>query len=136
DGLFRIFPPGEPPKPVVVLPAGSGSPPVLAFAPDRPILAVAQSRQLRWWDVLKGGWQDGSVSEKDDITAVAYTPDGKHLAVATRGPDILLRSLATGQKIHTLRGHRGGVAALACHPDGQVLASGSSDGDVRLWDLR
>ncbi|MCU0981228.1 MAG: serine/threonine-protein kinase, partial [Pirellulaceae bacterium] len=32
------------------------------------------------------------------------------------------------------RGHRGGVTVLAASPDGQWVASGSTDGSVRLWD--
>lgn len=31
--------------------------------------------------------------------------------------------------------HRGAITALACSPDGQLLASGGQDGHVHLWQV-
>lgn len=38
--------------------------------------------------------------------------------------------------MHTFRGHRRGVRSVAWSRDGSMLASGSSDGTVCLWDVR
>ena len=38
------------------------------------------------------------------------------------------------QLLRTLAGHTGAVYSVAYNPDGQTLASGSSDGTIRLWD--
>jgi WD40 repeat protein len=46
-----------------------------------------------------------------------------------------LRDGATGQIIRTLTGHTSFVVAVACSPDGTLLAAGSHDKTARLWAL-
>ncbi len=41
----------------------------------------------------------------------------------------------TGKEIHTLKGHLDDVKSLAFSPDGQILASGSNDKTINLWQL-
>lgn len=46
-----------------------------------------------------------------------------------------LRDALLSQPKATLEGHTDQVEGLAFSPDGKLLASGSKDGSVRLWDV-
>jgi serine/threonine protein kinase/WD40 repeat protein/tetratricopeptide (TPR) repeat protein len=69
--------------------------------------------------------------------AIAWHPDGQRLCVGGTSNRVhLLRADKELSVVRTFSGHYGAVVALAIHPAGELLASGSWDGTVRLWDLR
>ena len=72
------------------------------------------------------------------VTVVAWSPDGTRFATSSGfpfdTPDHAVRLWgAEGAPLATLTGHTAAVTSLAWSPDGSVLASGSLDGTVRLW---
>jgi len=69
------------------------------------------------------------------IATLAFSPDGKSLALAELGQTIALRDVATGREIGKLEGHQKNVRSVAFSPDGKKLASAGADGTVRLWDV-
>jgi WD40 repeat protein len=78
-------------------------------------------------DPHRGAWQ------------LAYSPDGKILAVAHHGPDpcpVRLWDTQTGQLRGKIQGPWRSAASLLFSPDGKTLATSTHyDGTVRLWDV-
>jgi WD40 repeat protein/serine/threonine protein kinase len=71
----------------------------------------------------------------EQVTALAFSPDGQRLASGSLDGDLTLWETQTGRRLATLSGPLGQVQDLAFAPDGTRLATTSSDGTVRLWDV-
>ncbi len=68
------------------------------------------------------------------VSAVAFSPDGRLLASASRDQTLKVWDTASGQERLTLRGHNDVVSDVVFSPDGRLLASAGWDCTVRLWD--
>ena len=71
---------------------------------------------------------------KGRINEIAYSPDGTRLAVAG-SIGIWIYDAQTGEALDLLSGHTSWIYSVSFSPDGQTLATGSTDDTVRLWDV-
>ena len=74
------------------------------------------------------------IKEHNGVHALAFDPDGEHLAAAGFGGGLRLWHLRSGDWRREYKGHESDVYAVAFSPSGKLLASGSADQTIRLWD--
>ena len=70
------------------------------------------------------------------VYAVAYSPEGNHLAIGDAKGILQVWDLMTGQAVLFCSGHSAAINSVAYSPDGQQLATGSDDKTVKLWDAQ
>ena len=122
----------------------------ITFSPEGETLATGHAYLVRLWDTADGKLKIlcEEHPHQVQVQSVAFSPNGKTLAslslsIQSSGgkAEILLWDAATGEYQVTLKGH-GKVpdswipnqSGLAFSPNGEILASGSGDGTIRLWN--
>jgi WD40 repeat protein len=122
----------------------------VAFSPNGETLASGGALgEVEVWRVSNGTLlQKHSVGKW--ITSLAFSPNGELLAVGTSANigfvrkqeasnednPIFLWYVNGSQQLTTLAGHKYGVSTLAFSHDGKLLASGGSEGLIKLWRPR
>jgi DNA-binding beta-propeller fold protein YncE len=69
------------------------------------------------------------------ITAVAFSPDGARLLVASTAGEGRIYEIADGKRTATLSAGGAPLFAVAYRPDGQAVAVGGKDGLVRVFEV-
>ena len=116
----------------------------LAYRPDGKAQAAAGYNEVLLIDPGKGVLTGKLRGQNGSVTALAYSRDGRLLAVASgvSGVAGAIRLYAIGtngkptpQPTHLLTGHPDLIQDLAFSPDGKTLASCGYDKLIKLWDV-
>ncbi len=118
----------------------------VALSPDgKSVAAAGYDGRLRIWDVGSSKVLVDAPAQPPPppnapppaanvVSALAFSPDGKLIAVGGADGVIHLFQTADGKLARSLPGHTSAVSGLAFHPGGGLLASASRDRTVRLWN--
>jgi len=111
------------------------SPTALCFDPTGQTIAASrwQSQVVQILDADTGEVLQ-SLKHPCGVYRVGWHPDGRFLAVPCGDANIYVWNAETGQQRTLLQGHVSEVIGAVFHPRGDVLASRSWDGTVRLWE--
>ncbi len=115
---------------------------VIAFSPDNSKIALKHSDGIDMWMITTKKLQKfETISKKDypiNDRLIIFCIDGKYLLGRTRiGPQSGIRvwEIHNKRELGTfLSGHTGVIETLTFSHDGKILASGSLDGTILLWD--
>ena len=122
----------------------------IAMSPDGMFIATgSEDTTIRLWDINTGQLTRTLKGHSHRIHSVIFTSNGQILISGSEDNTIRLWNVTTGENIKTYTAHTDasgshggsplsleGVKSLALSPDGKTLASGSYDGEVRLWDTK
>jgi mono/diheme cytochrome c family protein len=97
------------------------------------VITASRSSQVHLWNVSDGRKAGEIGGGRREITRLLRV--NSSVFTATAGGEIREHATADRRFIRTLSGHADRVTALAWGADSKRLASGSHDGEVRIWNL-
>jgi WD40 repeat protein len=77
-----------------------------------------------------------TIEKKGWIRSVALAPDGKSFAAGMEDGNVIAFELPGGKEVKTVKAHEAAVYDVAFAPDGNSLATCSTDKLAKLWDLK
>ncbi len=115
----------------------------IVFSPRGDLIAGGIGSEIRLWHAKTHEVQLVIIPPRTCLRcfALAFTPCGRYIVSgswwrATDKVSIRFWDVASGENIKTLWSHSTDVQELSFSPDGTLLASGSYDGTILLWDVK
>ncbi len=109
----------------------------IATVPGSSSMAAADiTGAINLIDIETGTVQLGFADATNRTFDIAVSADGALLAAPTADGGVTLWSTADGARLATAVGHAGAVTGIAFSLAGDRLATSSTDGTVRTWDVQ
>jgi eukaryotic-like serine/threonine-protein kinase len=70
----------------------------------------------------------------EDVTAVAFSPDGQRIVTGSWDQTAKVWEAASGRELLTLEGHSAPIRSVAFSPDSQRIVTGSWDQTAKVWE--
>ncbi|SJX62165.1 related to UTP13-U3 snoRNP protein [Sporisorium reilianum f. sp. reilianum] len=107
-----------------------------ALTPDGALLFATLNEQVAVVDVATGSVVQRLEGDTEEVTALAVTPTGTHLVVASRSLALSVYALPACRLVRTIaKSHASQVNLMSVDPTGTLLATGGADGVAKVWDV-
>jgi WD40 repeat protein len=104
----------------------------VAWSPDgRKLASGGHDQTVFVWDAATGRKIMSLRGHSAPVNQVIWSPDGARIFSA--GQEVKVWDAQTGKEALTVVGQKGGNA-VACSPDGMILATGGDDHEIRIYD--
>jgi WD40 repeat protein len=117
----------------------------VAISPDGSLVASGNwEGEIHFRDAVTGDLRRSLANTGGSIECISFSSDGRSLVSCGNRRTLRIWDVATGQVLKKFEGHTnvaslvdslGDANTLAWSPDGTLLATGSADNSVRLWNV-
>ena len=115
----------------------------IVFSPCGNLIAGVAGATILVWDIEQCEARVTIHKNFANVDPIAFSPCGQYLAYGeiwypggVEKVPVRLWDIRTGENIATFLGHPTDIQCLTFSPDSTLLASGSYDGTILLWDLK
>eukprot|EP00035_Acanthoeca_spectabilis_P038147 m.50459 g.50459 ORF g.50459 m.50459 type:complete len:348 (+) comp9014_c0_seq2:2419-3462(+) len=124
--------------PIMLLTGHAGEVFCAEFSPDgRSIASGAFDRQIYLWNTHEECQNyAATIAHAGAILDIHWSSDGDKLYTASSDKTCAVWDAHTGERIRRLRGHASIVNCCSPARKSPMLASGSDDGTIKIWDTR
>ncbi|PWZ02059.1 WD40 repeat-like protein [Testicularia cyperi] len=109
-----------------------------AFSPDGRLLFSTLNEHVAVVEVSSGRVIHKIEGDTEEVTALAVSPSGEHLVIASRSLFLRIFSIQHDdfRMVRSIpKSHLSQVNLMAIDPTSTLLATGGSDGVAKVWDL-
>jgi WD40 repeat protein len=104
----------------------------VALLPDGQAVSGGWDDTVRVWD-LATGREVRQLTHPGGVSAFAVSGDGRRVVSGSSEGDAVVFDVATGAEVMKVSTQAGWALSCALSPEGDILAVGFGDGNVRLW---
>lgn len=100
----------------------------------RPVLSVAAGKSAYFFDAAEPGRLIKSIKTPYEIASVALHSGQRRFVTGANGDTwVRVYDFEDERQLDVHKGHHGSVWSVSFSPDGELYATGSEDGTIKLW---